>query len=77
MTTINDVDYTGWSPPGPADLPQDELQAQLEVYSETVLLRGFEGDTNWVLVRQPRGAADRAAAADRTRAAAAGWRPRA
>ena len=48
MTTTNDVDYTGWSPPGPADLPKDELQAQLEVYSETILLRGFEGDRTWV-----------------------------
>ena len=48
MTTTNDADYTGWSPPGPADLPKDELQAQLEVYSETILLRGFEGDRTWV-----------------------------
>jgi len=48
MTTTNDVDCTGWSPPGPADLPKDELQAQLEVYSETILLRGFEGDRTWV-----------------------------
>ena len=43
MTTTNDVDYTGWSPPGPADLPKDELQAQLEVYSETILLQGLRG----------------------------------
>ena len=48
MTMANDVAYTGWSPPGPADLPKDELQAQLEVYSETILLRGFEGDRTWV-----------------------------
>ena len=48
MTTTNNLDYTGWSPPGPADLPKDELQAQLEVYQETILLRGFEGDRTWV-----------------------------
>ena len=46
--TTNDVDYTVWSPPGPADLPRDQLQAQLEVYGETLLLRGFEGDSAWV-----------------------------
>ena len=48
MTTTNDVARTEWSPPGPADLPRDTLQAQLEVYGETVLLRGFEGDRTWV-----------------------------
>ncbi len=48
MTATNDVDCTHWSPPGPANLPKDELQAQLEVYNETILLRGFEGDRTWV-----------------------------
>jgi hypothetical protein len=48
MTTANDVDCAVWSPPGPADLPRDQLQAQLEVYGETILLRGFEADRNWV-----------------------------
>ena len=47
MTTV-DTDTTRWSLPGPADMPTDQLQVQLEVYHETVLLRGFEGDTNWV-----------------------------
>ena len=46
--TTNDVDRTEWSPPGQADLPWDTLQAQLEVYGETVLLRGFEADRTWV-----------------------------
>ena len=44
----SEVDKTDWSLPGPADLPRDTLEVQLEVYRETVLLRGFEGDTNWV-----------------------------
>ena len=42
------VDTTQWSLPGPADMPRDELQMQLEVYGETILLRGFDGDTTWV-----------------------------
>ena len=29
-------------------MPRDTLKTQLEVYGETILLRGFEGDTNWV-----------------------------
>ena len=46
MTT--DPLETGWSLPGPSDLPGDRLSLQLEVYDETILLRGFEGDTQWV-----------------------------
>ena len=42
------VDTTQWSLPGPADMPRDELQIQLEVYKETILLRGFDSDTAWV-----------------------------
>ena len=42
------VDTTQWSLPGPADMARDELQMQLEVYKETILLRGFESDSNWV-----------------------------
>ena len=42
------VDTTQWSLPGPADVPRDELQMQLEVYKETILLRGFENDSTWV-----------------------------
>ena len=34
--------------PGPADAPRDVLQVQLEVYNETILLRGFENDSAWV-----------------------------
>ena len=48
MMTTNDVDRTEWSPPGQSDVPRDTLQAQLEVYGETVLLRGFEADRTWV-----------------------------
>ena len=47
MTTV-DVDTTHWSLPGQDDVPRDQLQVQLEVYKETILLRGFEGDSNWV-----------------------------
>ena len=43
-----EVDKTHWSLPGPADAARDELQMQLEVYKETILLRGFEDDSNWV-----------------------------
>ena len=42
------VDTTQWSLPGPADMPRDELQIQLEVYKETILLRGFDSDSTWV-----------------------------
>ena len=47
MTTV-DVAATQWSLPGHDDLPRDQLQVQLEVYGETVLLRGFQGDSTWV-----------------------------
>ena len=42
------VDTTQWSLPGPPDMPKDELQVQLEVYKETILLRGFDSDSAWV-----------------------------
>ena len=48
MMTTNDTHRTEWSLPGQDDLPRDTLQAQLEVYGETILLRGFEADRNWV-----------------------------
>ena len=44
----SDVDATQWSLPGPADIPRDDLQMQMEVYKETILLRGFDGDSAWV-----------------------------
>ena len=44
----SDAEKTEWSLPGPADAARDELQVQLEVYRETILLRGFESDSNWV-----------------------------
>ena len=44
----DDTDTTQWSLPGPPDMPRDELQMQLEVYKETILLRGFDGDSAWV-----------------------------
>ena len=46
--TTNDTHRTEWFLPVQDDLPRDTLQAQLEVYQETVLLRGFEADRNWV-----------------------------
>ena len=46
MTT--DALETAWSLPGPSDLPGDTLKLQLEVYDETILLRSFEGETQWV-----------------------------
>ena len=44
----NDAERTGWSLPGPSDLPRDDLKLQMEIYGETILLRGFDGDSNWV-----------------------------
>ena len=44
----NDAEKTEWSLPGPADAPRDNLKLQLEVYGETILLRGFESDSTWV-----------------------------
>ena len=43
-----DTGTTQWSLPGVTDTPRDQLQVQLEVYSETILLRGFDGDSAWV-----------------------------
>ena len=47
-TMSNEPDTTQWSLPGPADAPRDDLKLQLEVYGETILLRGFDGDSTWV-----------------------------
>ena len=47
-TMSNDAEKTEWSLPGPADAPRDNLKLQLEVYGETILLRGFESDSTWV-----------------------------
>ncbi len=47
MTTI-EVDATQWSLPGWDDVPRDQLQVQPEVYAETVLLRGVQGNSTWV-----------------------------
>ena len=44
----SDAEKTEWSLPGPADAARDELQMQLEVYRETILLWGFEENSNWV-----------------------------
>ncbi len=46
MTT--DAEKTEWSLPGSTDMPRDTLNLQLEVYDETLLLRGFEGESTWV-----------------------------
>ena len=43
-----DTDTTQWSLPDQTDVPRDTLKAQLEVYGETILLRGFEEDSTWV-----------------------------
>ena len=43
-----DTDTTRWSLPGQTDVPKDVLKMQLEVYDETILLRGFDNDSNWV-----------------------------
>ena len=44
----NESDATRWSLPGGTDLPEDDLKLQLEVYGETILLRGFDDDSTWV-----------------------------
>ena len=44
----DEVDTTQWSLPGPTEVPRDDLKVQLEVYGETILLRGFESDSAWV-----------------------------
>ena len=43
-----ELDSTQWSLPGSADIPMDHLQMQMEIYRETILLRGFENDSTWV-----------------------------
>ncbi len=45
-----DSDTTRWSLPGPAEVLRDMLKVQLEVYDETILLRGFENDSAWVRI---------------------------
>ena len=43
-----ELNSTQWSLPGSADIPRDRLQMQMEIYGETILLRGFENDSSWV-----------------------------
>ena len=43
-----DTDTTLWSLPDEMEAPRDELKLQLEVYQETILLRGFEKGGGWV-----------------------------
>ena len=42
------TDMTTWVLPGEPDVPRDSLKAQLEVYGESILLRGFDDSTSWV-----------------------------
>ena len=44
----SDANATEWSLPGLAEAARDDLQIQMEVYRETILLRGFENDSTWV-----------------------------
>ena len=44
----DDVDTTRWSLPDEMEVPRDELKIQLEIYEETILLRGFEDGGGWV-----------------------------
>ncbi len=44
----DDTDTTQWSLPGQTEVSRDVLRVQMEVYDETILLRGFEGDSTWV-----------------------------
>ena len=46
MTT--ETETARWSLPGIDDAPRDILRLQLEVYDETVLLRGFDEELSWV-----------------------------
>ncbi len=43
-----DTKTTLWSLPDEMEAPRDELKIQLEVYQETILLRGFEKGGGWV-----------------------------
>ena len=46
---MNDTtDMTKWTLPGEPDVPRDRLKVQLEVYGESILLRGYENGTVWV-----------------------------
>ena len=42
------TDQLEWSLPGESAVARDEIRMQLEVYEETILLRGFEGNSAWV-----------------------------
>ena len=44
----DDTDTTRWSLPGQTEVSRDVLRVQMEVYDETILLRGFENDSTWV-----------------------------
>ncbi|MDE0538701.1 MAG: hypothetical protein OXH94_08245, partial [Rhodospirillales bacterium] len=46
MTT--ETETARWSLPGIDEAPRDILRLQMEVYDETVLLRGFDAELSWV-----------------------------
>ena len=44
----DESDTTRWSLPEQMEAPRDELKVQLEIYDESILLRGFEDGGGWV-----------------------------
>ena len=44
----SEIERTELSLPGPSDAPRDDLKVQMEIYGETILMRGFDGDSTWV-----------------------------
>ena len=44
----NEHDETRWSLPDDTELPRDDLKMQIELYGETILVRGFEEGGGWV-----------------------------
>ena len=54
---MSEVDTTQWYLPGVREMPRAALRVQLEVHGETILLRGFENDSDWVRTVLPDGIA--------------------
>lgn len=46
MNEVNEM--TRWATPGKEEVPRDTLQMQIDIYEESILLRGFDGDNTWL-----------------------------
>ena len=48
LTTDDSNPHVRWANTRISELPRDQLRLRLDIYEESMLLRGYEGETTWV-----------------------------